>query len=106
MSADWVLEATGKDFAAAFRGRYSTAAGAARALKRYGAGDLPATATMMLGPPLRSPMLAQRGDVVAITGADGRMALGICIGAQIAAPDPVRGLTMLPLTAAALAWRV
>lgn len=104
-AADWVREATGRDPAAAFRGRYATAAGAVRALKRYGAGDLIATWTALEGAPLESPRLAQRGDVVAVESGEGA-ALSICLDERIAVVTPDGGLGFLPLSAAVVAWRV
>ena len=60
-SADAVEAMTGHDPAAAFRGRYSSAAGSARALKRYGAGTLEATIdTMFEAIPVA---FARRGDL-------------------------------------------
>ena len=41
--ADAVEAMTGTDFAAPFRGRYTTATGSARALKKYGSGDVKST---------------------------------------------------------------
>lgn len=61
--AAWVEVATGEDFGAPFRGRYSTAEGAARALREHGAGTLEATITAALGDPVPLAMLG-RGDVV------------------------------------------
>lgn len=71
--ADAVLAMTDHDILAAFRGKYSTAAGSVRALKRYGAGDLKATFDTLLPP---KPIgYARRGDVVMSDGA-----VGLCIG--------------------------
>lgn len=72
--ADAVLDMTGEDIAAPFRGRYSTAVGSARALKRYGSGDLKSTFDTLL--PARPIGYARRGDVVMSDGA-----VGICMGA-------------------------
>lgn len=57
-----------------------------------------------LGEPLASPAFAQRGDVVLLL-VDGRDSLGVCIGAQVAAPGPT-GLLVVPLSRASTAWRV
>lgn len=102
-ASDWIWEATGVDPAEAFRGKYTTAAGAARALKRYGAGDLEGTATMMLGGPI--PRLkARRGDIVSVeTG--GQVALGVCLGGEVACVSP-EGMVTIPLRQARRAWRV
>lgn len=103
-AADAVQAIRGDDPAAAFRGRYTTAIGAARALKRYGAGDLESTATMMLGEPLANPLLAQRGDVVSVDTEDGP-ALGVCVGAKVAVVGKT-GLVQMQLRGARKAWRV
>jgi hypothetical protein len=103
-AADWVRLATGRDPAKAFRGAYSTAIGAAKALRAIGAGDLLSTWTSIEGEPLASPKLAQRGDVVAVETDEGP-ALAICLGAEVAAMSP-DGIAFLPLAAAIVAWRV
>lgn len=65
---------TGADPIPEFRGRYSSAAGSTKALKRYGAGTLEATLDTKVA---RVPAsLAQRGDVIMTGGL-----LGICSGA-------------------------
>lgn len=61
-SAGAVEAMTGVDPMPEFRGRYTTAIGSARALRRYGAGSLPATLDTKFA---RVPAsLAQRGDLV------------------------------------------
>ncbi|QPG06566.1 hypothetical protein IT774_05175 [Salinimonas marina] len=50
-AADAVQLITGQDYAAPFRGTYTTQLGAARSLKRYGAGTIQATLNAQLGPP-------------------------------------------------------
>lgn len=53
---------TGIDYAAEFRGHYSTEIGAKRALLRYGQGDLASTLSHILGDPV--PLLSlRRGDI-------------------------------------------
>lgn len=74
-TADAVLEMTGTDIAAPFRGKYSTAVGSAKALKKYGAGTLKDTFDTLLPP--KPVGYARRGDVVMHDGA-----VGICIGAD------------------------
>lgn len=66
---------TGVDFAAPFRGKYITAVGSLRALRRYGAGTLEATISVAL--PERGIGFARRGDVVMMDGI-----AGVCIGAD------------------------
>lgn len=105
LTADWVLEATGRDPAAAFRGQYTTQLGAARALARLGSGDLETTASLMLGPPLDNPLEARRGDVCSIATDEGP-ALGVCAGAYVAVVTPTEGWGVHPLTSILKAWRV
>ena len=105
-AADWVLECTGIDHAARFRGRYSTARGSAGALRRFGAGTLVATVTAALGPPLPGPLLAQRGDVAAMVAEDRSVALGVVEGAHAVYLQAEGGLARRPLAQAAAAWRV
>jgi hypothetical protein len=99
-AADVRLALTGQDAAAAWRGRYKSERGALRAMRRMGFSTLEAGVTGLLGAPLPTPLLAQRGDVV-LHGE----ALGVCIGATglFLGPD---GLTELPIAACRLAWRV
>ena len=124
-AADAVRELTGVDHLSEFRGRYATARAAAKLLRDVG--QLDAAVTARLGPAV-APRAAQRGDVVlldlsgasashasaatdASEGAE-RMeppgvgaALGICLGAVIAAPGP-EGLQFLPLRRVQCAWHV
>lgn len=58
----------------------------------------------LLGAPLPSPAFAQRGDVV-LVAIGGRETLGVCIGAEAAAPA-AEGLLMVPMATASAAWRV
>ncbi|SEP02981.1 hypothetical protein SAMN04490248_12041 [Salinihabitans flavidus] len=92
----------GADIAARWRGRYSTARGAHRVMRRLGWESLEAMGRDLLGDPLATPLLAQRGDLM-LGGAD--PAFGICAGARAAFVAP-KGLTFLPLSACVLAWRV
>lgn len=87
-AAGAVLAMTGNDPAVEFRGRYSTAAGSLKALKKYGAGDLEATiASKFEAKPIG---FAQRGDLVMHAGA-----VGVCIGADaLLVTDD--GLTRVP----------
>lgn len=92
----------GADHAARWRGRYRTARGAHRVMRRLGWESLEEMGRDLLGDPLSTPLLAQRGDLV-LGGAD--PAFGICAGARAAFVAP-EGLTFLPLSACLLAWRV
>ncbi len=69
---------TGVDPMPEFRGRYSTARGSVRALRRLGAGDLAATLDGKFE--AVEPSLAQRGDIIMSDGL-----LGICFGAFLIA---------------------
>lgn len=101
--ADWVLLATGVDPAADLRGRYRTPAGARRAIRRTGSADLLALADARLGAVI-PPLLAARGDIVALPGEDGP-ALGICIGADAVAMQTA-GLVTTSMANVVRAWRV
>lgn len=92
----------GEDVAAAWRGRYTTALGALRVMRRLGWPDLEAMGRDLLGAPLTTPLLAQRGDLV-LGGED--PAFGVCAGAKAVFLAP-GGLVSLPLVACPLAWRV
>lgn len=105
-SADWVFLITGFDPAEAFRGRYSTAGTATRALKRYGSGSLFDTWSALMGDAI-APLMAQRGDVVGIVDDDGRECLGIVAGDRVVAVA-ARGVLELGIRdpRIMLAWRV
>lgn len=100
--ATWAFDVrtllTGHD-AVTWRKRYRTEGGAARVMRRLGYKTLEEGGRDLLGEPLPTPRLAQRGDIVL---AD---AFGICTGAEAVYPGPL-GLVSLPLTAARLAWRL
>ncbi|CAN1576019.1 hypothetical protein MCELHM10_03876 [Paracoccaceae bacterium] len=94
--------AGGHDVAALWRGRYTTARGAVRVMRRLGWQTLEAAGRDLLGEPLPSVHLAQRGDLVlANTG----LGFGVCLGARAAGIAP-GGLVLVPMSACALAWRV
>lgn len=101
-AADAVIAMTDTDPAAAFRGRYSTATGSARALKRYGAGTLEETISALF--PDRPIGFARRGDLVMHDGA-----VGVCIGADavfIGREDQRDGLVRVARTEWTRAWGV
>jgi hypothetical protein len=98
-AANAVLAMTGEDYAKPYRG-YKTAKGALSRLKDIGVAGV---ATNALGAP-KAPLFAQRGDVVSFETGDG-IALGVCIGAKIAAVGQ-DGLVMLPMSQAIQAWSV
>jgi hypothetical protein len=108
----WAVDAvhaiTGVDHAAAeWRGRYSTAAGAARLLAR--AGGLRGVACNALGDAL-PPVWAALGDVVLISQPEApdehqRELLAVCNGSSAIGQGP-DGLLATPMTNAKLAWKV
>lgn len=102
-AADAVQAQTGIDLAASYRGRYRSASGSIRALKRYGAGTLEASVTECLGDPVDSRQ-ASRGDVVLFESCYGPT-LSICMGAVSVAPGP-DGLVSVPMDKWVMAWRV
>lgn len=99
----------GDDVAALWRGRYTTARGAQRVMRRLGWSSLEAAGRDLLGDPLPSVHLAQRGDLVL---ADTGLGFGICLGARAAGIAPGNGsgtpggLILVPMAACALAWRI
>lgn len=106
-----IQDMTGTDLAASFRGRYSTALGAARAIRGFtNGGDLEALAAKICEQHNASEVdikLARRGDVVIVESGDAQKALSI-VGpdgsfALGAGPD---GLTRIPLTQWKRAWRI
>ena len=106
-ACDVVAAATGVDYAAPFRGRYRTAAGAARALRRFAGGGLEAAAEKITQDNKLEevpPLMAQRGDFVLMDETAGP-ALGVCLGETFVAAGP-SGTVTLPLTRARRAWRV
>jgi hypothetical protein len=51
-----------------------------------------------------SPKQARHGDICLVE-IDGRMSIGVCLGAEIAAPSE-QGLAFVPLSKAVLAWHI
>lgn len=104
-AANWVRDITGRDIAEAFRGHYSSAPGAVRALKRYGAGSLVATMSDLL-PIVPTP---GRGDLVAVTAPAHPVldcAVGVSVGTAVLVYGPDEKLCHVPLGNALAAWRV
>ncbi len=96
--ANAVLAQTGVDHGAPFRGRYSTATGSVRALRKYGAGTLEATFDRHLDEV--PPALARRGDLVLAQGS-----VGVCIGGEAMFASE-QGLIRIARADWARAWRV
>lgn len=102
-AADCVIAQTGFDPVAEFRGRYTTARGAARILRRAGFANFEALfdvrfpATQVLGV----------GDLALIPeGGDGPAMAVVVPPSLIACFDMSDGLITLPLAAASKGWRV
>ncbi len=93
---------TGENAAALWRGRYRSYRGGLRQMRRLGWSSLAAMGDALLGQPLATPLLAQRGDIV--LSADGH-GFGICLGATAVGMAPA-GLITLPLATCTRAWRV
>jgi hypothetical protein len=104
-AANWVAKLTGVDPAASLRGKYTTAAGAARIIKRRG-GMQAMVGKICAGHgwPMVNPKLARRGDVVLIEQATGP-ALAVCMGEHAAAAGP-NGVSMVPTLSALAGWRI
>ena len=84
--ADAIIELIGTDVAKAFRGKYSTELGAAKALKKYGHGDIKSTLNALLGD-AKPPLMAVKGDAVLILNDQGEPTLGIVLaGVWVASP--------------------
>lgn len=99
-AAEVVRTLTGQDLPLP-RG-YSTERGAKLAMRRKtGRSDMAGATSYFLGPPLDSPLQAQRGDVVLHE----TQALGVCIGAQAMCLSE-SGLVAVPLSECVTAWRV
>lgn len=103
-ACDCIAAMCGEDPAARFRGRYRTARGACRAIRRLGgARDLGDLATKALGAAI-APAFARRGDLAEVE-TDGGPALGIVLGGVIALVAP-EGLVRVGVDRARRAWRV
>ena len=82
-AADGMLAVSGVDIGADFRGTYSTAMGALKALKRKGFDTPEAVFPVRVGPALHVSS-AMAGDIVAadLGCPDGWATMGVCAGAQ------------------------
>ena len=92
----------GEDIAALWRGRYTTALGGERVMRRLGWASLEEMGRSLLGEPRPSVLLAKRGDIVL---ADTGLGFGICTGASAVGMAP-EGLVTVPLTYCRLAWPI
>ena len=92
----------GEDIAALWRGRYTTALGGARVMRRLGWASPEEMGRSLLGEPRPSVLLAARGDIVL---ADSGLGFGICTG-RAAVGMAQEGLITVPLTSCRLAWQI
>ena len=92
----------GEDIAALWRGRYTTALGGQRVMRRLGWASLVDMGRTLLGEPRPAVLLAGRGDIVL---ADTGLGFGICTGASAVGMAP-EGLMTVPLTSCRLAWPI
>ncbi|KGK99899.1 hypothetical protein [Thalassobacter sp. 16PALIMAR09] len=92
----------GEDVAALWRGRYTTALGGERVMRRLGWASLEEMGRSLLGEPRPSVLLAGRGDIVL---ADTGLGFGICNGASAVGMAP-KGLVTVPLTSCRLSWPI
>lgn len=90
----------GEDFAALWRGRYTTALGGQRVMRRLGWTSLEEMGCALLGEPRPAVLLAGRGDIVL---ADTGLGFGVCTGSSAVGMAP-EGLVTVPLTSCRLAW--
>ncbi len=97
-AADAVLQMTGVDLAASYRGRYHNAA---TALKLGAVAELIDKTGL---PRMRNVNLARRGDMMLLALTQ-RETVGVCVGGQIAAPG-VDGLVFVPVNKAIAGWRI
>jgi hypothetical protein len=103
-AGDCVFAMTGEDPAASFRGTYSNAFGASRAIKAAGFDDLPSLVAAHFSEV--HPSAAHFGDLMAVPGTNETgWALGICLGERIAVLGP-QGLGTIARNRATRAFRV
>lgn len=96
------LLTAGEDIAALWRGRYTTALGGIRIMRKLGWPSLESMGHALLGAPLENVLRAKRGDIVLTnTG----LGFGICGGAHAVGMAPI-GLVSAPLTSCRLAWAI
>lgn len=102
-AADAIRAITGEDIAAGYRGTYSDAKGALRALSKACYTDLADMAVAHL--PEIPPIMAQAGDIVALQAPETGWTLGVVIGERVIGRD-LAGLVTIDRAAAERAFRV
>lgn len=100
--ADILKEFTDEDFASEFRGRYKTALGSVKALKKYGKGSLAKTLDAKFE--LISPEELCRGDIALVKTSAGE-SLGIVFSQSVWAMS-MDGLTDVPMDQVTRCWRI
>lgn len=102
--ADAILLQTNIDTAAHYRGKYSTAVGAKRAMSKRGAANLDELLMIELGNDI-APLTAVNGDIALVTNHDNELAVGLIFRSFIYVLSP-SGLSQLPLKMAIKCWSV
>ncbi len=101
---DCVEAMTGNDPFKELRGKYSTAAGAMRAIRKWAnVNDLPALATSFWGESIEISY-ASRGDVILIEY-EGNDNFGIIVGTHAVFLTP-EGIISIPVNKCKMAWRI
>lgn len=99
---------TGADPLGALRGQWYCRRSAAALLRATG-GGIAGAVSSRLGPPMASPVWAQRGDIVLVRGAAPgslhRRWLGVCDADRVRGPGP-QGMASVGMEQALLAWGV
>jgi hypothetical protein len=101
-AADCIEACTGRDAGGPYRGRYSSALGAARVLRAVGGPS--GAATVACGAAVE-PWRAAVGDLGLVDAGKGRDALAVCGGQHWFAAGET-GLVTLPFDAASRCWKV
>ena len=101
-AADAVRMMTGEDPAKAYRGLYTSKREAVVLLADHG--GLEAMVSSVLGAPLPTPKLAQRGDLVLVDSPEGQ-ALSVVVGAAAVGPGKA-GVVFTSMGSWLVAWRV
>lgn len=103
-AAGAVAAMTGHDFAAPWRGRYTTLRGGLRVLRAAGFADHVSLAQSVLPP--RAPAFAQPGDLAVIGDTPGDRALGVVQGPGVYVLSPSGALALVPRMQAVAALEV
>lgn len=94
---------TGMDYAAGWRGRYTTLRGGLRVLRNSGHEDHLALAADLF--PAVSAAMAGTGDLAVVPGTEGP-ALGVVVGPAVHCLHPDQGITVISILQATGAFRV